>query len=56
MLANPTSKAGSSVTAKLVQGQGLRLTCDRRTGKLWLFIDLITGRFDVLLSGSLTAI
>ncbi len=53
MLANPTIEGWLSVTPKLVQGQDLRLTSARWTGKLSLLIDLVTGRFDVLLSGSM---
>ena len=36
-----------------MQGQDLRLTSARWNGKLSLLIDLVTGRFDVLLSGSM---
>ena len=53
MLANPTIEGWLTVTPKLVQGQDLRLTSASWNGKLSLLIDLVTGRFDVLLSGSM---
>ncbi len=52
MLANPRIEGWLSITPKLVQGQDLKLTSAKWTGKLSLLIDLVTGRFDVLLSGS----
>jgi translocation and assembly module TamB len=53
MLANPTIEGWLTLTPKLVQGQDLRLTSAKWTGKLSLLIDLVTGRFDVLLSGAM---
>lgn len=53
MLANPTIEGWLTLTPKLVQGEGLRLTSAKWTGKLSLLIDLVTGRFDVLLSGAM---
>ena len=53
MLANPAIEGWLSITPKLVQGQDLKLTSAKWTGKLSLLIDLVTGRFDVLLSGSM---
>ena len=53
MLANPTIEGWLSVTPKLVQGQDLRLTSAKWNGKLSLLIDLVTGRFDVQLSGAM---
>jgi translocation and assembly module TamB len=53
MLANPRIEGWLSVTPKLVQGQDLRLTSARWNGKLSLLIDLVTGRFDVQLSGAM---
>jgi len=53
MLASPVIEGWLSITPKLVQGQGLRLTSAKWNGKLSLLIDLVTGRFDVLLSGSM---
>jgi translocation and assembly module TamB len=42
------------VTAKQLTGDGLALTSDKLKGKLSLLVDLITGRYDVILSGGLT--
>lgn len=42
------------VTAKRLAGEGLTLTSDRLKGKLSLLVDLVTGRYDVALSGGLT--
>ena len=53
MLANPTIEGWLTVTPKLVQGQDLRLTSAKWNGKLSLLIDLVTGRFDVTLSGAM---
>ncbi len=53
MLANPQIEGWLSITPKLVQGQDLKITSARWTGKLSLLIDLVTGRFDLLLSGSM---
>ena len=53
MLANPQIEGWLSVTPQLVQGQDLKLTSARWNGKLSLLIDLVTGRFDVLLSGQM---
>jgi translocation and assembly module TamB len=53
MLANPTIEGWLTLTPKLVQGEGLRLTSAKWNGKLSLLIDLVTGRFDVLLSGAM---
>ena len=52
MLANPTIEGWLAITPKLVKGDGLKLTSAKWNGKLSLLIDLVTGRFDVLLSGS----
>jgi len=53
MLANPTIEGWLSITPKLVRGQDLRLTSAKWTGKLSVLIDLVTGRFEVLLSGTM---
>lgn len=53
MLANPTIEGWLTITPKLVQGQDLRLTSAKWSGKLSLLIDLVSGRFDVTLSGSM---
>ena len=53
MLANPQIEGWLTVTPKLVRGDGLRLTSAKWNGKLSLLIDLVTGRFEVLLSGAM---
>jgi len=53
MLANPEIEGWLRVTPKLVDGQDLKLTSAKWNGKLSLLIDLVTGRFDVTLSGAL---
>jgi len=53
MLADPRIEGWLSITPKLVQGQNLTLTSAKWNGKLSLLIDLVTGRFDVLLSGTM---
>ena len=53
MLANPRIEGWLTITPKLVRGDGLRLTSAKWNGKISLLIDLVTGRFDVLLSGGL---
>jgi translocation and assembly module TamB len=53
MLANPGIEGWLSLTPKLVRGDNLRLTSARWTGKLSVLIDLVTGRFQVLLSGAM---
>jgi translocation and assembly module TamB len=41
------------VTPKLLTGQGLAFRSDKLGGKLSLLVDLVTGRYDVTLSGGL---
>ena len=53
MLANPRIEGWLTVTPKLVRGDGLRLTSAKWNGKISLLIDLVTGRFEVLLSGAM---
>src|SRR4029453_16610067 len=53
MLAHPRIEGWLTITPKLVRGDGLRLTSAKWNGKLSLLIDLVTGRFDVLLSGAM---
>jgi translocation and assembly module TamB len=53
MLANPQIEGWLAITPKLVRGDGLRLTSAKWNGKISLLIDLVTGRFDVLLSGDM---
>jgi translocation and assembly module TamB len=53
MLANPKIEGWLTITPKLVRSDGLKLTSAKWTGKLSILIDLVTGRFQVLLSGSM---
>jgi len=53
MMANPKIEGWLTITPKLVRGDGLRLTSAKWTGKLSLLIDLVTGRFEVQLSGAM---
>jgi translocation and assembly module TamB len=53
MLANPQIEGWLSITPKMVQGQDLKLTSAKWNGKLSILIDLVSGRFDLLLSGSM---
>jgi translocation and assembly module TamB len=53
MLANPKIEGWLSITPKLVRGDNLRLTSAKWTGKLSVLIDLVSGRFEVLLSGAM---
>jgi translocation and assembly module TamB len=53
MLANPQIEGWLQITPKLVRGDDLKLTSAKWNGKLSVLIDLVTGRFDVLLSGQM---
>jgi translocation and assembly module TamB len=53
MLANPRIEGWLTVTPKFVRGDSLKLTSAKWNGKLSILIDLVTGRFDVLLSGAM---
>jgi translocation and assembly module TamB len=53
MLANPSIEGWLTVTPKLVRGQDLRLRSAKWNGKMSVLIDLVTGRFEVLLSGAM---
>jgi translocation and assembly module TamB len=53
MLANPKIEGWLAITPKLVRGDALTLTSAKWNGKISLLIDLVTGRFDVLLSGAM---
>jgi translocation and assembly module TamB len=53
MLANPRIEGWLAITPKQVRGDGLRLRSAKWTGKISLLIDLVTGRFDVQLSGAM---
>jgi translocation and assembly module TamB len=53
MLANPRLEGWLSVTPKLVRGDALKLTSAKWNGTISLLIDLVTGRFEVTLSGAM---
>lgn len=53
MLANPKIEGWLAITPKLVRGDNLALTSAKWSGRLSLLIDLVSGRFDVTLSGSM---
>ncbi|MEO6434039.1 MAG: hypothetical protein ABIO29_08715 [Sphingomicrobium sp.] len=53
ILANPRIEGWLAVTPKLVRGEKLTLTSARLNGQLSLLIDLVSGRFEVALSGNL---
>ena len=54
ILANARLEGMLTITPKFVRGEGLRLTSNKLTGKVALLIDLVTGRFEILISGGLT--
>jgi translocation and assembly module TamB len=54
ILANLRVEGLLKVTGKGLTGEGLALTSDKLKGKVSLFVDLITGRFDVVISGGMT--
>jgi translocation and assembly module TamB len=51
MLANPRIEGWLSLTPKMIRGDGLKLSSAKWSGKISLLIDLVTGRFEVQLSG-----
>ena len=53
MLAKPQLEGWLTVTPKLVQAQDLKLSSAKWNGKVSLLIDLVTGRFDIQLSGAM---
>ncbi len=53
ILANLDVTGVLKVTPRLLTGQGLALKSDKLGGKLSLLVDLVTGRYDVSLSGGL---
>ena len=53
ILRNASLDGMLTVTPRLVRGEGLQLRSDKLAGKVSLLIDLVTGRFEVLLSGGL---
>jgi translocation and assembly module TamB len=54
ILANLRVEGVLKVTAKELRGEGLSLTSDKLKSKLSLFVDLVTGKYNVVLSGGLT--
>jgi translocation and assembly module TamB len=54
ILANLQIAGALKVTARELRGEGLSLVSDKLKGKLALFVDLVTGRYDVVISGGLT--
>ena len=54
ILANPRIEGWLTVTPRLVRGDGLRLTSAKLNGKMSVLVDLVTGRFEVLVSGAMT--
>jgi len=54
ILANLRIEGMLKVTSRLLTGEGLSLSSDKLKGKLGLLVDLVTGRYDVVLSGGLT--
>ena len=53
ILSNISVTGPLSVTGKSIVGDGLILKSDKLSGKLTLFVDLITGRYDIGLAGQL---
>jgi translocation and assembly module TamB len=53
ILANPRIEGLLTITPKLVRGDKLKLTSAKLNGTMSLLIDLVTGRFEVMLSGAL---
>ncbi len=54
ILANARIDGFLTITPKLVRGENLQLRSAQLTGKLSLLIDLVTGRFEIIVSGGLT--
>jgi len=54
ILANLRLEGMLSITPRLVRGDGLNLTSDKLRGKVSLMINLVTGRFDILVAGGMT--
>jgi translocation and assembly module TamB len=53
MLANPRVEGWLTLTPKLLRGDGLKLNSASWNGELSLLVDLVTGRFEILLSGAM---
>ena len=54
ILANARLDGVLTITPKFVRGEGLQLRSAKLNAKMGLLIDLVTGRFQVVLSGGLT--
>jgi translocation and assembly module TamB len=54
ILANLRVQGVLKVMARRLTGEGLTLVSDKLNGKLGLIVDLVTGRYDVILSGGLS--
>ncbi|NIJ08033.1 translocation and assembly module TamB [Sphingomonas vulcanisoli] len=54
ILANLSVQGILNIDAKTIQGKSLALNSDKLKGKLGLLVDLVTGKFNVALSGGLT--
>jgi translocation and assembly module TamB len=54
ILANARLDGILTITPKFVRGEGLQLRSAKLNAKLGLLIDLVTGRFEVVISGGLT--
>ncbi|HET7816722.1 MAG TPA: translocation/assembly module TamB, partial [Sphingomicrobium sp.] len=53
ILANPRLEGMLTITPKFVRGEGLRLTSDKLNARVALLIDLVTGRFEIILAGGM---
>ena len=53
MLANPKIEGWLDITPKLVRGDHLKITSAKWNGQMSVLIDLVTGQFQVLLSGAM---
>lgn len=53
ILANVRVEGMLDVTDKLLRGDNLTLASDKLNGKISLMIDLVTGKFDIVISGGL---
>ena len=53
ILANARLDGLLTITPKLIRGEGLQLRSAQLNGKVSLLIDLVSGRFEILLSGGL---
>ncbi|HYI43234.1 MAG TPA: translocation/assembly module TamB, partial [Sphingomicrobium sp.] len=53
ILRNASLEGTLTVTPRSIRGEGLQLRSDKFAGKVSLLVDLVTGRFEVLLSGGL---